>query len=452
MNPINRRQFLSRSAQGVAGLAASTAVLGAITPDQAKSPGDQVILALVGAGGRGTQLATGLAKVENTAFKYVCDAAEANAGRLASELGKVQSRTPQAVGDMRKVFDDAEVDGVVIATPEHWHALATVWACQAGKDVYVEKNVSLTIWEGRKMIEAARKYRRVVQAGFQNRSGPYAASAREYLRSGKLGRVVHVKVYNLLPDSGPWQRQPDSPTPAGVDWDRWLGPAPEVPYNAGRHRGWGDWWDYCGGPFSGDASHQLDLTRMVLGDPPHPRSVHGVGGRLAYDDEREMPDLQAITYDYGKFVMTCESGTFTPYLKKFPNEVRYGTQWPLWPFSSCRVEIYGTKQFMYLGRHGCGWQVMEADGRVVAQDKGYFPDQWHQPNFVDCIRTRKQPNADIEQAHRSGCLVHLGNIACRTGNQRLVFDGAGERFVGSDEANRLLKPAFRGNYRVPEQV
>jgi hypothetical protein len=165
-----------------------------------------------------------------------------------------------------------------------------------------------------------------------------------------------------------------------------------------------------------------------------------------------MPDLQAITYDFGKFVMTCENGTFTPYMKKFPNEVRYGTKWPLWPFSSCRVEIYGTKQFMYLGRHGCGWQVMEADGKIVAQDKGYFPDKWHQPNFVDCIRTRKQPNAGIEQAHLSGCLVHLGNIAYRTGNRKLTFDGVQERFTDSEEANRFLKPVYRKDYRVPDPV
>jgi predicted dehydrogenase len=452
MKAINRRQFLRRSAQSAAALAAGGRFLGAVAQGRAASAGNRVKLALIGAGGRGTQLATGLAKLEDTEFRYVCDAAEPNAEKFAGELGKIQSRRPQAVADLRRVFDDAEVDGVVIATPEHWHALATIWACQAGKDVYVEKNPSLTIWEGRKMVEAARKYQRIVQVGFQNRSGPYAVSARQYLQGGRLGRVVHVKVYNLLPDSGPWRRQSDSPVPAGVNWDLWLGPAPEVPYNAGRHRGWGDWWDYCGGALSGDASHQLDLTRMVLGDPPPPRSVHCAGGRLAQDDEREMPDLQAITYDFGSFVMTCESGTFTPYVKKFPNEVRYGTRWPLWPFSSCRVEIYGTRQFMYLGRHGCGWQVMEADGKVVAEDKGYFPDRWHQPNFVDCIRTRKQPNADIEQAHRSGCLVHLGNIAYRTGNQRLVFDGARESFPNYEDANRFLKPAFRGNYRVPETV
>jgi predicted dehydrogenase len=451
MKPITRRRFVHTSMQSAASLAAGSALLGAVRASRAQSPNEKVVLALIGAGGRGSGLASGMAQAPNVEFKYVCDPTPDRGAGLISDLEKKQARPPQRVTEMRRVFDDKEVHGVVVATPEQWHALATVWACQAGKDVYVEKNPALTIWEGRKMIEAARKYQRVVQAGFQNRSGPYAASAREYLQSGKLGKIVLVKVYNLL-EGGPWNPQPDSAPPAGLDWDLWLGPAPEVPYNRGRHFGWNDFWEYCGGAFSGDASHQLDLTRMALGDPPAPRAVHCTGGRLAFPDKREIPDLFVVTYDYGDFVMTCESGTFAPYMKKFPNEVRYGTTWPYWPQSSCRVEIYGTKQLMYLGRHGCGWQVMEAGGKVVAQDKGYFPDKWHQPNFIECIRTRARPNADIEQAHQSACLVHLGAIAQRIGNKQLYFDRQAERFTNSDEANGLLKPAFRKHYRIPDQV
>jgi len=150
--------------------------------------------------------------------------------------------------------------------------------------------------------------------------------------------------------------------------------------------------------------------------------------------------------------MVVEHGTFTPYMKKFSQEVRYGTQWPNWPQSSCRVEIYGTKQMMLLGRHGCGWQVMEGDGKVVAQDKGYFPDKWHQPDFIECIRTRKQPNASIERTHYSACLPHLANISYRTGQTLLHFDGTTERFTNNDAANQFLKPAYRKHYRVPDAV
>ncbi len=138
---------------------------------------------------------------------------------------------------MKEVFDDRDVDAVWISTPDHWHALATIWACQAGKDVYVEKTPSHCIWEGRKMIEAAKKYKQIVQAGFQNRSGAYNASARDYIQSGKLGQVVHIRIYNLL-GGGKWMPQPDAEIPQGLDWDAWLGPAPTVPYNPGRHTGW----------------------------------------------------------------------------------------------------------------------------------------------------------------------------------------------------------------------
>ena len=320
------------------------------------SPNDKVLLALVGAGGRGSALARNFAQIQNVEFKYLCEVNDRNGNDLMKDLEKSQGRAPKRLRDFRQALEDPELNGVVIATPEHWHALATVWACQAGKDVYVEKNPSLRIWEGRKMIEAGRKHNRVVQVGFQNRSAPYAVSARNYLASGKLGKVVLVKVFNLL-SGGAWASQPDATVPQGVDWDLWLGPAQHVPYNPGRLTGWADFWDYMGGVLAGDGSHQLDLTRMVLGDPAHPRSVTCRGGRLAFPDKRETPDIQVITYDFGDYLMTCENGTFTPYMKKFSNQVRYGKEWPQWPLSSCRVEIYGTRQLMYLGRHGCGWQV-----------------------------------------------------------------------------------------------
>jgi predicted dehydrogenase len=301
----------------------------------------------------------------------------------------------------------------------------------------------MTIWEGRQLIEASRKYKRIVQVGFENRSGPYAATARDYIRSGKLGKIRLVKVYNLLPGGGPWKEDPPSAVPAGVDWDLFQGPAPERPFSMTRlKRSWGHYWDYSGGELSDDASHQLDLARMALSDPPHPKSVYCTGGRLAYRDNRETPDLQTVTYDYGDFVMTCECGTNQPYMRKFPNEVRYGTKWPYWPQSSCRIEIFGSERLMFLGRHGCGWQVFETDGKVVEQDKGYFPDKWHQPNFVDCIRSRKAPNADIAITHYSACLVHLGNVAYRAGKRHLAFDGATERFADR-AANAYLKPAYR---------
>ncbi len=428
------------------------AMAGASAAAQPRPANSKVVLALIGAGGRGSVLVGNLAKVENAEFKYVCEVNDEKGGALIRKLEEIRGIAPKRVVDMRRVFDDKDVDGVVVATPEHWHALATVWACQAGKDVYVEKCPSMSIWEGRKMIEASRKYKRIVQVGFENRSGPYSVTARDYIKLGKLGKIRLVKVYNLLPGGGPWKEEPATPVPPGVDWDLFQGPAPERPFSMTRlKRSWGQYWDYSGGELSDDASHQLDLARMALGDPPHPKSVYCTGGRFAYNDHRETPDLQVVTYDYGDYIMTCESGTRQPYMSKFSNEVRTGTKWPYWPQSSCRIEIFGSDRLMFLGRHGCGWQVFEADGKIVDQDKGYFPDKWHQPNFVDCIRSRKPPNGDIAITHYSASLVHLGNTAYRVGKRQLAFDGSTERFSDA-AANALLKPAYRKQYRIPDEV
>jgi predicted dehydrogenase len=309
----------------------------------------------------------------------------------------------------------------------------------------------MTIWEGRKMIEAARKYKRVVQCGVQDLSAPYGFSAREYIKSGKLGKVVHVKVFDLLPGGG-WAPQPDSPVPSGFDWDEWLGPAAKVPYNRGRHRGWYSWWAYSGGTFGGNGIHQVTLARRVMNDPPHPKSVYCAGGRLAFSDARETPDMQAVTYDYGDFTMTCECAAFPPYMKKSQGDVRYGDKFPDWRQNSTRIEIYGTQRMMYLGRVGGGWQVLEGDGKVVDFEYGYFPDKYHQANFIESIRTRKRPNGDIEQGHYGACLVHLANMSLRLGKTQLIFDEATETCVGNDDANKMLKPQYREGFAIADQV
>lgn len=438
----NRRAFLRATAAGAAlGLPAMARLSAAPA-----SSNEKIRLGLIGLGWRGGQHLDALLKRDDCEVVALCDPE-------STFLDTARRKAPKATfsADLRTLLDQADVDAVVISTCNHWHCLAAVWACQAGKDVYVEKNPANSIWEGRKMIEAARKYGRIVQVGFQNRSGPYAASARDYIAAGKLGRIVHVKVYNLL-DGSKWEAKPDRQPPEGLDWDAWLGPAPEVAYNPGRHMDWHPWWDYKGGTLADDAIHQLDLTRMVLGNPAHPKSVLCIGGNYAFQSRREVPEFQCITYDYGDFAMTCESGNATGYMRKFPGEVRYGDKWPHWPTSATRVEIYGTKALMYLGRHGCGWQVVVEGGKILDQDKGYFPDKWHQPNFIDCMRSRKQPNADIGDAHRSACLVHMANTSYRVGQRHLYFDGQAERYTNSDDANALLKPAFRKHYRIPETV
>ncbi|MFI5193396.1 MAG: Gfo/Idh/MocA family protein [Chitinophagales bacterium] len=452
---MKRRNFIGRLSLGTVGLTVQRS--GLIAPLHRAN--NKIVLALIGCGGRGIQVLNGIIKEnEQVEVKYFCDVNETlEAIPEQIEIHKQkQGYAPKFETDMRKIFDDNSVDAVVIATPEHWHTLAAVWALQAGKHVYVEKNPTLSIWEGQKLVEATQKYKKVLQIGFQNRSAPYGLSAREYIKSGKLGKLVHIKCYNMLGGSK-WVARPDAAVPAGLNWDHWQGPAKRVPYNPNRHSmtsrgGWLDFWSYGGGPLSDDASHVMDLARIALGNPGHPKSVYCTGGNIGFHSAKETPEFLNITYDYGDFAMTCESGSCTNYMTKEGNEVRFGTQWPYWPQNATRIEIYGTDRLMYLGRHGVGWQVMEKDGKVVDMDKGYFPDKFHQKNFIDAIRTGIAPNGDAHQGHLSASLVHLADIAYRTGNKQLIFDAGSEKFTNSPEANELLKGQYHPDFQISENV
>lgn len=451
---MERRNFLGQVAMGAIGLTLPSVGIGASFVGANR----KVVVALIGCGGRGKAVLSGIVQ-ENSGVevKYLCDVNETlrEIGAETERYKMKQGYAPKFVTDMRKVFDDRDVDAAVICTPEHWHTLASIWALQAGKHVYVEKNPTLSIWEGQKLIEAARRYNKVLQVGFQNRSAPYGFSAREYIKSGKLGKIVHVKCYNML-SGKKWTPKADTSIPNGLNWDRWLGPAKTVAYNPNRHSmigrgGWLDYWDYGGGALSDDASHVMDLARFALGDPGHPKSVYTSGGNIGFGSAKETPEFLNITYDFEDFAITCESGACTRYMKKSGPEVRYGSQWPYWPQNSCRTEIYGTERMMYLGRHGGGWQVMEMDGAVVDMDKGYFPDKFHQKDFIDSIRQQKTPNGEVVQGHMSATLVHLADIAYRMGNKQLLFDPKTERFTNNDEANKLLKGEYRSPYVIPDK-
>ena len=201
-----------------------------------------------------------------------------------------------------------------------------------------------------------------------------------------------------------------------------------------------------------DASHVMDLARMALGDPDHPKSVYCAGGRVLYDDKRDIPDNQTVTYDFGDFPMTCESSNYGNYMSKSSPEVRYGNLFPNWPFNSTRIEIYGTEGMMYLGRHGGGWQVLGPDAKVLAEEYGYFPDEVHQQDFIKCVRSREVPNGNVEQGHKSATLVHLANMSYRVGKKQLYFDGTTERVTNSEEANVISRGTYSPGYEIPEVV
>ena len=241
---MNRRNFIRSGMLATAGVSLGMGSL--LSTSSCVGANDRIVLALVGSGGRGLGTIINCCKInENVVIKTVCDV---NRTKLANAIDKVEKELgyrPSKTENMQEIFDDKDVDAVWISTPEHWHTLATIWACQAGKDVYVEKNPTINIWEGRKMVEAAKRYKRIVQVGFQNRSAPYGFTARDYIASGKLGKIVTVKCYNML-GGAKFEEAPEAAVPQWLDWDKWLGPAPMRPYSPTivSENGRGGWLNY----------------------------------------------------------------------------------------------------------------------------------------------------------------------------------------------------------------
>ena len=444
----NRRQFL----KGAAGVAAATALTSGVARAAATTKPAKFVIGMMGTGGRGMWLLTEeLVKRPHLRIAYVCDADENRASKAAEVVAKATGARPTVVGDYRRILDDKDVHALFSTTPDHWHALSTIHACQAGKDVYVEKPCAHNVWEGRKMVEAARKYKRVVQMGFQNRSADYVKAAGEYIRSGELGDVhlVRVRQMRTRPAIG---KTPDGPVPPGVDYDRWLGPAPKRPFNPNHfHYNWHWHWEYSGGDMINDGVHQIDIARWLAGKD-YPLGASGTGGIFHFHDDQETPDTQVVTWDFPDMTMTFELTLWTPYMKKVDWSRRDTGAFPDWDFYAARTEVYGTKNLMYLARHGSGWQVFDENGKNCAGCTGKQGHRQHVDNFFACIESRATPNADIEEGHRSTVLGHLGNISYRLGGRKLKFDAKTEQFVGDDEACKMLKRVYREPYVVPEEV
>jgi len=457
MSTLSRRQFLDRTKDAGLGLAAGLTILSNPQSVRAAPANERIIMAQIGCGGRASSLAPGFVARGDCLYVYCCDADINRAVGLSKTLGSQQkaARLPKPLQDFRKALDDPSVDAVVIATPDHWHAPAMVWACQARKDVYVEKPATHSCWEGQKMVEAARKYERVVQIGTQNRSAPYNIEAREYIASGKLGKIHLCRVYNQK-EWGNFPQRPDSDPPKGLDWNIWNGPAPEAHYNVTLHTGWHHLWRYSGGDIANDASHQIDLARWLVG-VEHPKFVYCTGGRFNSTGAAETPDTQIAVYDFDNLLMTFELTLYTPYMLKISPQIRESlTEYPYWPQCATRIEIFGDKGLMIVGRHGGGWQVFDRPQRerpvVKAQGNGKFPDPEHKENFIQCVRSRQRPSADVEHGHRSALLIHYANISYRLGGQKLAVDPKTEHIVGNEEAMKLFRREYRRPWVIEEQV
>ncbi len=442
---MTRRTFMERTAIASATMAAGVSA-------KAAGANDRIVVGVMGINDRGMDLAEQFAKRDDVELRYFADPDSRLFPSRVKFVENINGQRPRCVQDFRRILDDPEIDAIAIAAPDHWHALATVMACQAGKDVYVEKPTSHSVWESRKMVDAARKYERVVQVGTQNRSAEYCRMAFEYVRSGALGDIHFVRVMNSkLRD--PLEPHTDEPAPEGVDYDMWLGPAPKRPYNENRfHYHWHWFWEYGGGDVCNDGVHQTDLARWMTGRTL-PKTVSSTGGLHVFNDGRDAPDTQCVNWQFDGLTMVLEQTLWTPYMRKTPFELRDTDQLPNWPFSGTRVEIYGTKDFMFLGRMGGGWQVFNGDGDTVKIQPGRFApaNEQHIANFIECMRTRERPNADIEEGHYSTLLTHYGNIAYRVG-RTLAVNAETEGIVGDDEANALVKREYREPWVVPDQV
>lgn len=445
---MDRRRFLKTTGKSALGLALGSTVLRPGT--RAVGANDRIIVGAMSSRGRGLYVAEQMAKRPDVEVAYLCDVDSRLFANGVKTLVASQGKEPKTITDFRRMLDDKNVDVLLNGTPDHWHALPTIMACQAGKDVYVEKPLAHGIIEGRRMVEAARKYHRVVQMGNQSRSGPYAQAGVDYVRSGKLGEVHLVRVLNMKerPSIG---HKEDAPTPPGVDYDMWLGPAPERPFNPNRfHYNWHWFWDYSGGDIVNDGVHQLDLARWTIGQD-YPHSVVCTGLKT-FQDDQETPDTQSVQWAFDGLVMVFELTLWTPYMKKTSDEERNGDVFPNWMFNSTRVEVYGSKGLMMFGRQGDGWQVFGPDGNLVDGKKGRDPLPPHLDNFFACVKSRKTPNSDVEEGHKSTALAHLANISYRLGGRRLTFDGKNERFGKDDEANKYLKTSGRAPWNIPDKV
>jgi predicted dehydrogenase len=442
MTTSSRRRFLQQSATVASSIALAQA-LGA----QPAQP--TLRFGVLGLGGRGVNLARMFAREPGVEITWLCDPDSRRGPRAEAALDPVPSVPPRFAQDFRRVLEDPEVDALIVATPDHWHGLATILACRAGKDVFVEKPLAHNAREGRQMIAAARKYQRVVQVGLQSRSAPYVHAARDFLDAGHIGDIRLVRVYNLM-EHPHAPLGPAAPVPDGFDYDLWCGPAALLPYHPNRR--WLNFSEFSCGPIPGDAVHQLDLARFLLHDPVAPHTVSHQGGIDVLDDGRDTPDTQIATFQFDSVRLHFEGALWAPYMKKTDMTIRDHDRFPDWPFNSTKLEILGTRGMLTLGRHGGGWQAFNAHQELIASQHGRQADLPHIRDFLDCIRSRRQPVADVAQGHASTLLSLLANAAWQAGNRTLRFDPESETFPDHAAANRFLGRTYRAPWTLPDPV
>jgi len=416
---------------------------------------DRIRMGFIGVGNRGDQVHGAFLEYGDSQTVAVCDLRD----DYLDFAVKRSRGNPARYKEYRKLLEDKNVDAVVIATPDHWHALMFIDACEAGKDVYVEKPLSLTVFEGRKMVETAQRTKRVVQVGTQRRSAKVVQEAVEFVRSGGIGRVTVARCYDIQNESPHGiGKPPDGPPPNESEWEHWLGPAPKVPYNPNRTYYKFRWFrDYSGGQLTNFGVHLIDTIRWCLGvDSPH--KVMAIGCKYAIDDNRDIPDTLEVLWEF-------DGPTLVTFAQINANAAPGNLQ-------GAEMELRGTKGTMYI--HQNRWEVVPerlgdqpkpalnpldrasrrpagAGRRPVIEGKivngSVWADNEHARNFMDCVKSRGKCNADVLTGHLSTSAALLGNIALKT-ESVLKWDARAERFPNNPAANRLLHYQYRAPYKL----
>jgi len=424
---VSRRDFVTRAVAGLSLARAVSPARGALGANE------RIVMASIGVGGQGTVHLKELVAMEDVAVAAVCDV---DPSRLDAAVALTGGRA-KPFKDFRHVLDLKEVDAVLIATPGHWHGIPAIMACRAGKDVYVEKPVTHNIREGRALVEAARRHNRVVQVGTQQRSTPHWIEAVERIRRGELGRINMVHVWNawnsceMLGDIG---RAEDSEPPPGVDYDMWLGPAPKRPFNRLHFHGTHYFfWAYGGGMMSDWAIHLFDVVLWAMG--PEILSVSTVGGKNVFDDARETPDTATAAFECPGYTMVYT--------------MRHGNGWQPHGDMDHGIEFFGANKTLQINRRG--FQIYEdkdrATRRPTVEVKGQTGVFGHKRDFLEAMRTRKPPSADVEAGHLGSIPGHLANISYRVG-RRIRWDGHQETIPGDPEAAGLLGREYRAPWHL----
>lgn len=440
---MKRRKFLKNTVLGAGCFNAAFSLSRSLSFGQAP-PSERIRTGFVGVAGRAGSLLrefSGQKDVEVVALAEIDPRRVPNAMKMLAER---DIKPPAVHTDFRKLLDDPSIDVLVVGTPDHWHAIPTIMACLASKDVYVEKPDGHNMVEGQRMVQAMRKQKRVVQLGTQARSSPRMMEAMDYLRTGALGKVLVAKAWETT-KQGSIGSPPDSDPPPEVDYDFWLGPAPKRRFNPRRfHGSWRWFFDYGTGDLGNDGVHRIDYARWALGAaveaeggklPVLPRKISAIGGKWYFDDIQEWPDTMQVNYEYGGVgngpgrILTYEMRVWSPYRMHGAGE---------------GAAVYGDEGYMVIDNRQ--WRAYDPKDRVVREGKAPGVGTLHVRDFLDCVKSRKRPHADLETiGHPASIFCHAGNVAWRVGRQ-LQLDPGSELFVDDDEANAFRT---RKKYREP---